>query len=101
MVTAADHHSLEEATNQYLSDQDFGVPEVKAVMLKVFGESCTRIEAMAWTHYWKDLNIYEENLRDNTCDAGKAPNVSLPFFLWYFLVKIYIICVDAGQIGDI
>ena len=91
MVTAAEHRSLEEAANQYLSDQDFGVPEVEAVMSKVFGESRTGIEAVAWTHYWRDLNIYEENIRDNTCDAGMAPNVSLPFFLWYFLAKIYII----------
>ena len=47
MVTAAEHRSLEEAANQYLSDQDFGVPEVEAVMSKVFGESRTGIEAVA------------------------------------------------------
>ena len=72
---AADHRSLEEATNQYLSDQDFGVPEVEAMMSKVFSESRTGIEAAAWTHYWRDLNIYEENIRDNMHDAGIAPNV--------------------------
>ena len=43
MATAGDYHSLEEAANRYLSNQDFGVPEVEAVMLKVFGESRTRI----------------------------------------------------------
>jgi len=102
MATAADYHSLEEATNWYLSDQDFGIPEVEAVMSKVFSESRTGIEAAAWAHYWRDLNIYKENLRDNMSDAGMAPKVSQPFFLCYFkfLVKIYIICVDAGQIED-
>jgi hypothetical protein len=102
MVTAADYRSLEEAANRYLSDQDFGVPEVEAVMSKVFGESRTGIEATAWAHYWRDLNIYKENLRDNMSDAGMAPKVSQPCFPCYFkfLVKIYIICVDARQIGD-
>jgi len=71
---------------------------VEAVMLKVFGERHTGIEAAA--HCWRDVNIYEENLRDNMSDAGMASKVSQPFFLCYFLVKIYIICVDARQIGD-
>jgi hypothetical protein len=33
MATAADYHSLEEATNQYLSDQDFGVPDTSGYPL--------------------------------------------------------------------
>jgi hypothetical protein len=73
MVTAANHHSLEEATNWYQLVQDFGVPKVRIVMLKVFGESCTRIEAVAQTHYQRNLNIYEENLKGNMCDAGTVP----------------------------
>jgi hypothetical protein len=85
MATAAYYLSLEEAANRYLSDPNFGVPEVEAVMSKVFGESRTGIEAAAWVHYWRDLNIYEENLRDNMSDAGMAPKVSQPFFPYYFV----------------
>ncbi|KAF8809454.1 hypothetical protein BYT27DRAFT_7283765 [Phlegmacium glaucopus] len=75
MTTAADHRSLEEATKRYLLELDFGIPEIEAVMSKVFSESHSGIEATAWTVYWQDLNIYEENLRDNMSDAGIAPKM--------------------------
>ncbi|KAF8810109.1 hypothetical protein BYT27DRAFT_7254062 [Phlegmacium glaucopus] len=73
MTTTADRRSLEEAADRYLLEPDFGIPEVEAVMVKVFSKSRSGIEATAWTVYFRDLNIYEENIRDNMSDVGIAP----------------------------
>jgi len=45
------------------------VPEVENVMVQIFGANCIGSEAKAWMKYWKELNIYKEQLKDSE-DAG-------------------------------
>ena len=38
-------------------------------MVQIFGANCIGSEAKAWMKYWKELNIYKEQLKDSE-DAG-------------------------------
>jgi len=49
-------------SSHFLSDKNFGVPDIKNVMNTVFGSEHSRKEAELWKQYWNDLNMYEEEL---------------------------------------
>ena len=70
---------LKNAAQKYLNDPAFGVPEVAELMAEVFGNNPTGTDALAWSVYWRELNIYEESLRDGKGDY-KAPEVYLILF---------------------
>jgi hypothetical protein len=65
------------AMNQYLNENDYGVPEVEAIMAKIFGNNRKGTEAIAWAQYWTELNKYEEKVKDGAggIDLGQAPKV--------------------------
>ena len=73
MVTATEFCILEDAANRYLTENDYGVPEIEAVMAKIFGNNRKGTKAIAWAQYWTKLNIYEERVRDG--DHGQVPKV--------------------------
>ena len=73
MVSAANFRALMNASQRYLTQKDFGVPEVENVMVQIFGTNRIGGEAEAWTKYWKELNIYKERLMDS-----KGVDVSAP-----------------------
>jgi hypothetical protein len=77
MVTAIEFCTLEDAANWYLTENDYGVPEVEAIMAKIFGNNRKGTEAIAWAKYWTELNIYEEKVKDGagSTDLGQAPKV--------------------------
>jgi len=76
MVSAANFHALTDVSQQYLTQKDFGVPEVEYVMVQIFGTNRIGGEAEAWMKYWKELNIYEERLVDSKgVDVGAPPQV--------------------------
>jgi hypothetical protein len=76
MVSAANFRALTDASQRYLTQKDFGVPEVENVMVQIFGTNRIGGEAKAWTKYWKELNIYEERLVDSEgVDVGAPPQV--------------------------
>jgi hypothetical protein len=43
----------------------FGVPEVAELMAEIFGNNPAGTNVLAWSVYWRELNIYEESLRDS------------------------------------
>jgi hypothetical protein len=53
--------------------------EVVELMTKVFDNNSTGTDALAWSVYWRELNIYEESLRDGKGDY-KALEVYLILF---------------------
>ena len=73
MVTTTEFCTLEDAANWYLTENDYGVPEIEAIMAKIFGNNHKGTEAIAWAQYWTELNIYEERVRDG--DHGQVPKV--------------------------
>ena len=77
IVTATEFHALEDATNWYLTANDYGVPEVEAIMAKIFDNNHKGPEAIAWAKYWTELNKYEEKVKDGvgSTDLGQAPKV--------------------------
>jgi hypothetical protein len=77
MVTTTKFRALEDAANQYLTENDYGVPEVGAIMAKIFGNNRKGTEAIAWAKYWTELNKYEEKVKDGagSTDLGQAPKV--------------------------
>src|ERR1700683_189324 len=76
MLSATNFHALTDASHRYLTQKDFGVPEVENVMVQIFGANRIGGEAKAWTEYWRELNIYEERLRDSEgVDVGAPPQV--------------------------
>jgi hypothetical protein len=75
-MLSADFRALTDASQRYLAQQDFGVPEVENVMNQVFGANRIGGEAETWTKYWRELNIYEEQLRTSEgVDVGAPPQV--------------------------
>ena len=63
MVPQKQYDALRNASDCYLSYENFGVPGIEYIMNEVFGSECTGDEAVSWTCYWNELNIYEECLR--------------------------------------
>jgi hypothetical protein len=47
-------------------------------MSEVFGSERAGDEAVSWTHYWNELNMYEEHLRV-THNGGDVPMVCTGF----------------------
>jgi hypothetical protein len=77
MVTATKFCALEDAVNRYLTENDYGVPEVEVIMAKIFGNNHQGTEAIAWAKYWTELNKYKEKVKDGAgiTDLGQAPKV--------------------------
>ena len=63
MVAAKDYDTLHTASRHFLSDNNFGCPDIEDVMNSVFGSDRTGEEAVSWVRYWIELNMYEESLR--------------------------------------
>ena len=78
MVSQKQYDALRNASGCYLSYEDFGVPDIENVMNEVFGFERAGDEAVSWTHYWNELNVYEEHLRV-THTGGDAPMVCTEF----------------------
>ena len=74
MLTAATFDRLKNAAQKYLDDPAFGVPEVAALMAEIFANNLDGTDALAWSAYWMQLNIYEEGVRDGKEDF-EAPEV--------------------------
>ena len=62
MVSTQHYDALSSALSHFLSDENFGVPDIKNVMNTVFGSKRSGKEAELWKQYWNELNIYEEAL---------------------------------------
>jgi hypothetical protein len=76
MLSATDIQVLTDASQRYLTQNDFGVPGIKNVMGQIFGTNHISGEAEAWTKYWRELSICEEQLRESTgVDIGAPPQV--------------------------
>ena len=73
MVTQKQFNALKNASNSYLSNDEFGIRDIENVMNDIFGTECTGDEAVSWACYWNELNIYEENLRNG--GSGDVPKV--------------------------
>ena len=71
MVSTQHYDVLSNASSRFLSDKNFGVPDIENVMNNVFGSKCSRREAESWKQYWNELNMYEEalHLGDNIGDV--------------------------------
>ena len=69
-------NKLIDATKAFLKDREFGAIEIEEVMDAVFGNNRTGTEAVEWKGYWKELELYEEKLREDPLNAGAAPKVS-------------------------
>ena len=78
MVSQKQYDALRNASDCYLSYEDFGVPDVENVMSEVFGSERAGDEAVSWTHYWNELNLYEECLWV-TSNGGDVPMVCTGF----------------------
>jgi hypothetical protein len=78
MVSQKQYDALRNASDCYLSYEDFGVPDVENVMSEVFGSDRAGDEAVSWTQYWNELNMYEERLRV-TRNGGDVPMVCTEF----------------------
>ena len=78
MVSQKQYDALRNASDCYLSYEVFGVPDIENVMSEVFGSERTGDEAVSWTHYWNELNLYEERLRV-TSNGGDVPMVCTGF----------------------
>ena len=76
MLTASTFDRLKNAAQKYLDDPAFGVPEVAALMAEIFSNNLDGTDALAWSAYWTQLNIYEEGVRDGKEDF-EAPEVCL------------------------
>ena len=59
MVSAQHFDALSSASSCFLSDENFGVPDIKNVM----NTEHSGKEAESWKQYWNELNMYEEALR--------------------------------------
>ncbi|KAK0486424.1 hypothetical protein IW261DRAFT_1559825 [Armillaria novae-zelandiae] len=72
-----DYEKLCQASQAFLSDSNFGHPEVENVMSMVFGSYQTRLDdpnAKAWSSYWTNLANYEEKRREGlTVSVPKIP----------------------------
>ena len=71
MVSTQHYDVLSNTSSHFLSDKNFGVPDIENVMNNVFGSKCSRREAESWKQYWNELNMYEEalHLGDNIGDV--------------------------------
>ena len=58
-------NKLIDATKAFLEDWEFSAIEIEEVM-----------DAVEWKGYWKELELYEEKLREDPLNAGAAPKVS-------------------------
>ena len=63
MVATKDYDALHTASRCFLSDDNFGCPDIEDVMNSVFDSNRTGEEAMSWVRYWVELNTYEESLQ--------------------------------------
>ena len=63
MVATKDYDALHTASRHFLSDDNFGCPDIEDVMNSVFDSNRTGEEAMLWARYWVELNTYEESLQ--------------------------------------
>jgi hypothetical protein len=66
-------NKLIDATKAFLEDREFGAIEIEEVM---DGNNHTGTEAVEWKGCWKELELYEEKLREDPLNAGVAPKVS-------------------------
>ncbi|KIM90088.1 hypothetical protein PILCRDRAFT_84255 [Piloderma croceum F 1598] len=71
MVSTQHYNTLSSASSHFLSDENFGIPDIENVMNTVFGSDRSGKEAVSWKQYWNELNVYEEALRlgGNTADV--------------------------------
>ena len=63
MVATKDYDTLHTASRRFLSDDNFGCPDIEDVMNSVFDSNRTGEEAVSWVRYWVELNMYEESLQ--------------------------------------
>lgn len=78
MVSQKQYNTLKNASDSYLSQEDFGIRDIENVMSEIFGSERSGEEAVSWTHYWNELNVYEERLRDSH-NGGDVPTVCTVF----------------------
>ena len=74
MVSQKQYKVLKNASDSYLSHEDFGIRDIEIVMSQIFGSERAGEEAVSWTRYWNELNVYEERLRV-THNGGDVPKV--------------------------
>ena len=79
MVSTQHYDALSNASSRFLSDENFGVPDIENVMNNVFGSERSGREAESWKQYWNELNMYEEALRLGH-NIGDVPMVCV--WLW-------------------
>ena len=78
MVSQKQYNTLKNASDSYLCQENFGIRDVENVMSEVFGSECAGDEAVSWTCYWNELNVYEECLRVSH-NGGDVPMVCTEF----------------------
>ena len=49
MVSQKQYNTLKNASDSYLSHEDFGIRDIENVMSEIFGSECTEDEAVSWT----------------------------------------------------
>jgi hypothetical protein len=76
MLTAVAVEQLKNATQKYLNNPAFDMFEVAGLMAKIFGNNPDSTDALAWSAYRMQLNIYEEGMRDGKT-TFEAPEVCL------------------------
>ena len=52
MVSTQHYDALSSASSHFLSDENFGVPDIENVMNTVFGSERSEKEAELWKQYW-------------------------------------------------
>jgi hypothetical protein len=78
MVSQKQYKILKNASDSYLCLENFGIRDIENVMSEIFGPDRAGNEAVSWTHYWNQLNVYEERLRDMQ-NGGVMPIVCTDF----------------------
>ena len=63
MVSAQHYDALSSASSCFLSDENFGVPDIENEINTVFGSKHSGKETESWKQYWNELNMYKEALR--------------------------------------
>ena len=93
MVSAQHYEVLSTASCCFLSDENFGIPDIENIMNTVFGSDHFGKEAVSWKQYWNELNMYEEAL----CLGGNIGDIPMvcPCFIFNGYVMYECAWVDA------
>ena len=67
-LTKEGYDKLCNASQRFLQEQSFGIPQIEIVMEGIFGDYTQRMtsaEAQSWAIYWSALVNFEQLMRDS------------------------------------